>query len=131
MIKNLLARLTRKSETPPGFHRHPNGGGLVANTAKVADTAYIGRNVKVLGNAEVPGDARIFDNVCVTGKVRTYCGSYQVITIVDKNWIGVDCVRGTLSWWLKNYAEVLMWHSYTDEEMLEYGMQLELLKEIL
>ncbi len=40
---------------------HPNGGGFVAKTAKVAPTAYIGANAKVLGNAVVEGNACIED----------------------------------------------------------------------
>lgn len=42
-------------------HRHPNGGGFVAKTAKVSPTAYVGPNAKVLGNAVVEGNARIED----------------------------------------------------------------------
>ena len=33
------------------FKRHPNGGGLVEDTAYVAETAYVGEHARVLGNA--------------------------------------------------------------------------------
>ena len=33
------------------FKRHPNGGGLVENTAYVAATAYVGEHARVVGNA--------------------------------------------------------------------------------
>jgi len=33
------------------FKRHPNGGGLVENTAYVAETAYVGEHARVVGNA--------------------------------------------------------------------------------
>ena len=39
------------------FHRHPNGGGWVADTAKVANTAFVGLFARVYGNAEVFGNA--------------------------------------------------------------------------
>lgn len=46
-------------------HRHPNGGGFVAETAFVAPTAYVAPNAKVLGNARVEGNARIEDYAVV------------------------------------------------------------------
>ena len=39
------------------FHRHSNGGGWVADTAKVANTAFVGLFARVYGNAEVFGNA--------------------------------------------------------------------------
>ncbi|MBF0362491.1 MAG: hypothetical protein HQK49_15845 [Oligoflexia bacterium] len=44
------------------FHKHPNGGGLVSSTAKVASSVYLGPNVIVSGNAEIN------DNVIIKGK---------------------------------------------------------------
>ena len=36
---------------------HKNGGGFVAKTARVAETAYVGANAKVLDFARVDGRA--------------------------------------------------------------------------
>jgi hypothetical protein len=44
---------------PVPAHQHPNGGGWVADTAKVTDTSYVGPDAWVYGNAEVSGDARV------------------------------------------------------------------------
>ncbi len=41
------------------FHHHQNGGGLVAETANVAETAYVGLRCVVLDNASVLGFSRI------------------------------------------------------------------------
>jgi hypothetical protein len=38
---------------PVPAHQHPNGGGWVADTAKVADTSYVGPDAWVYGNAWV------------------------------------------------------------------------------
>jgi hypothetical protein len=38
---------------PVPAHKHPNGGGWVADTATVADTAYVGPEAKVYDNARV------------------------------------------------------------------------------
>ncbi len=47
-------------------HAHPNGGGFVAETAKVDATAYVGSNASVLGYATVKGNARIDGYAVVT-----------------------------------------------------------------
>jgi len=65
------------------FHRHPNGGGWVEESARVAEDAYIawsamvharatvgtgaeiGENARVLECAHVPPEARVADNVVV------------------------------------------------------------------
>ena len=38
---------------PVPAHQHPNGGGWVANTAWVQDTAYVGSDATVYGRAWV------------------------------------------------------------------------------
>jgi hypothetical protein len=44
---------------------HSNGGGFVAETAKVDQSAYVGPNAQVLGNSKVLGNARIEDYAVV------------------------------------------------------------------
>jgi len=44
---------------------HPNGGGFVADSAKVEPTAYVGPDAMVLGSAKVMGSARIEDYAVV------------------------------------------------------------------
>ena len=61
---------------PVRAHRHPNGGGWVANTAGVEDSVYIDSEAVVYENAVVLGEARIFGSsrikgsAVVGGKVR-------------------------------------------------------------
>ena len=40
------------------FKQHPNGGGLVEDTAYVAETAYVGEHARVVGNATGAAFAR-------------------------------------------------------------------------
>jgi hypothetical protein len=47
--------------------RHANGGGWVADSAKVAATAYVGPDAMVLGNAQVLDHAIVEDYAVVTG----------------------------------------------------------------
>jgi hypothetical protein len=63
---------------PVPAHRHPNGGGWVADTATVAATAYVGPRAQVCGRAQVYGgaqvygDAQVSDNAQVYGWARVY-----------------------------------------------------------
>ena len=45
---------------------HPNGGGFVASTARVAPSAYVGSNARVLDNARVMDNARIEDYAVIS-----------------------------------------------------------------
>ena len=61
---------------PVPAHQHSNGGGWVADTASVSDTAYVGLDAQVFDNAVVSGSARVsgtaqvFDNAVVSGSAR-------------------------------------------------------------
>ena len=60
------------NNTPAGFHRHPNGGGLVQDTAHVEASAFVGPNAQVAGDAQVTGDAQVAGNAQVSGNVWVY-----------------------------------------------------------
>lgn len=51
-------------------HRHANGGGFVADTAKVADTVYVGPDAAVLGYASVSGNAVITGHAIVAENAK-------------------------------------------------------------
>lgn len=55
---------------PVPAHQHSNGGGWVADTAKLSETAYVGLNAQVGGNARVAG------NACVTGSAQVGGGEW-------------------------------------------------------
>mgnify|MGYP000291848002 CR=1 FL=1 len=55
---------------PVPAHRHPNGGGWVADTATVDDTAYVGLDARVFGQAKVQNRARVEGTAWVFGMAR-------------------------------------------------------------
>ena len=57
---------------PVPAHRHSNGGGWVADTAKVDASAHVGPDAKVYGYAHVYGNARVFGNARVYGNAQVY-----------------------------------------------------------
>ena len=65
------------SDERPEWHRHPNGGGWVQDTAHVDDTAYVGPDAQVSGSARVYGSAWVSGSARVYGSARV-CGSAWV-----------------------------------------------------
>ena len=55
---------------PVPAHQHTNGGGWVADTARVEDSAYIGPSAQVTGNARVSGNAQVSGDAQVSGNAR-------------------------------------------------------------
>ena len=57
---------------PVPAHKHPNGGGWVADTATVSESAYVGPNARVADTATVSEsayvgpNARVYDNAVVS-----------------------------------------------------------------
>ncbi len=68
---------------PVPAHKHPNGGGWVADTAKVDETAYVGRDARVYGNAMVYDTARVYGDAQVYDYARVYdnamVGGYAMV----------------------------------------------------
>jgi acyl-[acyl carrier protein]--UDP-N-acetylglucosamine O-acyltransferase len=69
-LQNILCRDVNPSE----WHRHPNGGGWVENTAHVDPTACVGPEAvvfdraHVLDFAAVEGSAAVYDDACVSDR---------------------------------------------------------------
>ena len=59
---------TTAPNAPAGGKFHKNGGGWVADSAKVDASAYVGKNAMVLGDAKVLGNASIEDFAIVKDK---------------------------------------------------------------
>lgn len=51
-------------------HQHSNGGGWVANTAKVDKSVYVGPHALVYGQAELTGKVRVEGTAQVSGKAQ-------------------------------------------------------------
>ena len=51
-------------------HKHSNGGGWVADTARVEDSVHVGPHALVYGHAELSGRVVIVDSAQVSGKVQ-------------------------------------------------------------
>jgi hypothetical protein len=68
----VLGLVEKPPEAPSNQHRNPDGslGGMVATTAHVSETAFIGPDARVLDRATVLGNARVLDRATVLGNAR-------------------------------------------------------------
>ncbi len=119
---------------PAGYYRrHSNGGGLVSYYARVADTAYVGPNAVVMGNATVSDNAIIDGYATVNHGAKVtdnaYIGDYAVLydravvsdnaRVIENACLYVDYkVSGSAV--VKGQAHALGAGSATDEAIL-YG----------
>ena len=64
-------------------HRHPNGGGWVADSATVEATAYVGPRAQVYGRAKLYGYAGLFGHAKVCGDAVVNWGHFDGRTVID------------------------------------------------
>lgn len=112
--------MTRKTETPDGYHIHFNGGGLVADTATVDDTAFVGPSAKVYENAWVYGNAKVDRTPIYIQGSRYwigYCGEPGQVTS--------GCINKPLVWWLEHVERCAEENGYNEIEQKEYRLHIE------
>ena len=77
MKKTTKQNKTVRGKAPEGFHFHKNGGGLVADTAHVSATAFIGPKAVVQDQAFVKDHAKLTGNTRISR--YTFVGGDAVI----------------------------------------------------
>ena len=102
-------------EVPKGFHVHPNGGGLVEDTAYVEASVFVGEDAQVFGYARVSGDAWEQSPLYIQGTRHPITNSkYGELTI--------GCHDHPFKYWLKHYKAIGKENGYTKEQIKEYGV---------
>jgi len=90
-IANELTRRVKFLQRNAKGHRHPNGGGFVADNARVAASAYVGPNAMVLDGARVEDNACIHEYAVVHGERTVIRGNAK---IGGKAWVFGDITVG-------------------------------------
>jgi hypothetical protein len=132
-------------------HQHKNGGGWVANTAKVEASAYVEANALVYdnarvygnalvygnawvyGNAQVSGDAWVYGNAWVSGNAMVYGNAWETsplyiqgtkhsVTNCAHGSIAIGCQVHTFAEWKAKYKAIGKAAGYTAEQIKEYGL---------
>ena len=86
-----LARRVEFLQKNAKGHRHDNGGGFVADNARVATTAYVGPHAMVLDGAQVKDQACIKEFAVVMGEQTVVSGNAK---IGGKSWVCGDLKIG-------------------------------------
>lgn len=80
---------------PVPAHRHPNGGGWVADTARVEETAYVGPRAQVYGSALVEGGVQLLSDTRISG---VSCVTYNPLHVSksspSKVYVLTNVIRG-------------------------------------
>ena len=90
-IAEELTRRVKFLQRSAKGHRHPNGGGFVSDSARVAATAYVGPNAMVLDGARVEDNACIHEYAVVHGAKTVIRGHAKV---GGKAWVFGDITVG-------------------------------------
>lgn len=93
---------------PEEQHQHKNGGGWIANTAHVDETSFVS------GNAQVSGNAWVFNPLTIIGSVHS-------ASLVSYTQIAIGCEVRDFTYWLKNYKTIGKENGYTPDQIKEYG----------
>ena len=115
------------------WKQHENGGGWVHKNATITDKVFVGQNA-IVWSGEISGTARISGGVIYGGKWSTtplfLTGSCHSLTNCKPGYIQIGCHCKTIDWWVKNYRDIGKKEGYTDEQIAEYGLYIELFKKI-
>ncbi|MBT5310211.1 MAG: hypothetical protein HOL38_01410, partial [Verrucomicrobia bacterium] len=90
-VENELTRRVKFLQKNAKGDRHANGGGFVADSARVAATAYVGPNAMVLDGARVEENACIHEFAVVYGPKTVIRGNAK---IGGKAWVFGDVIVG-------------------------------------
>ena len=124
-------------EVPKGFHVHANGGGLVQDTAVVEASVYVGGNARVSGDAQVYGNALVYGNAWVSGNARVRGDAWETTPLYIAGMkhslsnsrhghILIGCHEHTFAYWLDHYKAIGRAEGYSEEEIKQYGLFIEL-----
>ena len=92
-------------------------------------------NLSQDGNAWVYGDARVYGNARVYGSKWESSpiqiqGTQHFINECKKGFIKIGCYELKISEWVKQYKEIGENNGYSDKQIQEYGLYIELIKNL-
>ena len=111
------------------------GDAYVYGDSTVSGDACVYGNARVYGDAQVFGNARVFGNAWVYGDAWDASplqiqGSKHFLNICKIGWLQIGCISKPIEEWITDFEMIGKSNSYTDLEINEYGMYIELAKKI-
>ena len=100
--------------------------------ARVSGDAWVSGDARVYGNAQVYGDAWVYGDAQVYGdawdKSPTQIqGTKHFINVSRKGYIKIGCQEFEFSYWKKNFKDIGKQAGYSNSEIKEYGLYIELI----
>ena len=119
----------------------PNGNARVSGNAWVSGDAHVSGNAQVSGNAHVYGNAWVYGNAHVSGNAQVYGnawdksplqiqGTKHFVNFCAKGILKIGCHELKINVWLKNFKSIGEKNGYTELEIKEYGLYIELAKKL-
>ena len=106
-------------------------GGWVEKESNVSGDAWVSGDAEVSGNAKVSGDAWVSGDAKVYGDAWEVSplqiqGTKHFVNICAKGKLQIGCKSFEISFWLEKFKEIGKSEGYTDAQIDEYGMYIEL-----
>ena len=102
-----------------------SGDARVFGDAQVSGDAWVYGDAQVSGDAWVYGDARVYGDAWVLSPLHIL-GTRHSLTHCKRGYIQIGCHCHRISTWQKRYAEIGEKEGYTDAQIEEYGLYIDL-----
>ena len=114
-----------------------SGNARVCGNAQVYGNAWVYGDAQVCGDACVYGDARVCGDAWVSGDARVYGdawgksplqiqGTNHFFCICKNGFIQIGCKAFEFKYWKDNFEQIGKEQSYTDKQIKEYGLYIDL-----
>jgi len=112
------------------------GNAWVSGNAQVYGDAWVYGDARVSGNAWVYGDARVSGDAQVYGDAWNFSplqiqGSRHYVNFVSHSIVKIGCYQQTIDVWLKTFEQIGKDNGYTEGQIKEYKLYLDLCKKWL
>ena len=97
--------------------------------AWVSGDAMVSGNARVYGNAEVYGNARVSGGQWDTSPLQIQ-GSKHYFNVCDVGKIRIGCILKSIDEWERDFEQVGKKQGYTEEQIREYGLYIQLAKQL-
>ena len=101
----------------------------IGDYAKIGNYAEIGDYAKIGNYAEIGDYAKIGDNEIIL-KTIFITGTKHVISWWGKGVINIGCQKYDIAYWKANFERIGKIEGYTEAEIAEYGMYIEICEKL-